>query len=60
MQNWKSYFEGKILSRGLDYYEYGDVRIHDSSPQHVEAQVEGSRTYNIELILKIHTLLQCL
>lgn len=52
MNNWKSNFTDQILERGRDYYEYGHVRIKNASPKRVEAQVDGSRNYNVLITLK--------
>ncbi|MDO5859877.1 SWIM zinc finger domain-containing protein [Methanobrevibacter sp.] len=49
MKNWKGYFEDKILFRGEDYFESNAVRIMESSPTHIDAQVAGSRIYNVRI-----------
>lgn len=47
MKNWKRNFTGQVLSRGSDYYEDNLVRIKSISAKRVEAQVSGSREYNV-------------
>lgn len=42
----------KILDRGHDYYDINAVRIYTYSNEHVEAQVAGSRVYNVMINFK--------
>lgn len=49
MKNWQSRFQDVILSRGLDYYNSNAVRIIDYSPEHVIAEVAGSRVYDVSV-----------
>ena len=49
MRNWKDYFQKHILERGLDYYNSNAVRIYLHDSDHVEAQVAGSKIYNIAI-----------
>ena len=49
---WKKYFDGKILSRGLDYYNSNAVRIINSSTSSVDAQVAGSSVYDVRINFK--------
>jgi len=52
MKNWKGKFNSEILGRGLDYYDDDRVAIRNISPMRVEAQVDGSREYNVLITLK--------
>lgn len=52
MKNWKEYFDGIILERGLDYYESRAVRIYDYSAEHVYAQVAGTMIYDVSIYFK--------
>lgn len=49
MSDWKRYFDGKILSRGLDYYNSNAVRVISSSSSNVDAQVAGSIVYDVRI-----------
>ena len=52
MKNWKGKFSSEILGRGLDYHDANRVAIRNISPIRVEAQVDGSREYNVLITLK--------
>ncbi len=52
MDGWRKYFEDRILERGLDYYESNVVRIYDYSKDHIDAQVAGSRIYDVRINIK--------
>ena len=52
MDDWENYFKTEILERGQDYYDINAVRIYTYSSNHVEAQVAGSRVYNVMINFK--------
>lgn len=47
IMDWKDYFEKHILERGLEYYNINAVRIYQYDSERIEAQVAGSRIYNV-------------
>ena len=50
MQNWKSFFDKKILDRGFEYYKSGMVSNIDLSEDMISAVVEGNNDeYEIEI-----------
>lgn len=49
MDGWRKYFGSKILERGLDYYNSNAVRIYICSTDCIEAQVAGSRIYDVRI-----------
>lgn len=49
MKNWKRYFDGKILNRGMNYYESNAVRLYSYSNTHVYAQVAGTMIYDVDI-----------
>ena len=46
---WEKLFENKILKRGYEYYKSGKVKIIDRDDYYVEAIVEGSEDYNVDI-----------
>lgn len=50
--DWKKLFAPHILSRGLDYYESELVEIESMDDEFIEAVVEGTEPYSVEIILK--------
>ena len=49
---WKKLFAPHILSRGEDYYESELVEIEAMDEESIEAAVEGTDTYSVEIVLK--------
>lgn len=56
MKNWASNFDSQILSRGLDYYSANRVKITGFSQSVIEAQVDGSRVYDVLITFKDSTI----
>ena len=50
--DWKKLFAPHILSRGEEYYESELVEIEAMDEQSIEATVEGTDTYSVEIVLK--------
>ena len=50
--DWKKLFAPRILSRGEEYYESELVGIRAMDEQSIEAAVEGTDTYSVEIILR--------
>ena len=50
--DWKKLFAPHILSRGLDYYESELVEIESMDREFIEAVVEGTEPYSVEIVLK--------
>lgn len=50
--DWKKLFAPHILSRGLDYYESELVKIESMDDEFIEAVVEGTEPYSVEIVLK--------
>ena len=46
---WKKYFNGSVLERGLSYYNKDNIKINNSSSKIVEATVYGGNDYNIRI-----------
>ena len=56
--DWKKLFAPHILSRGEEYYESELVEIEAMDEQSVEATVEGTDTYSVEIVLKNNRVVQ--
>ncbi len=52
LNNFESYINGKILKRGLDYWESGAVEDLENDGGKVEAWVIGTEEYKVELELE--------
>ncbi len=50
--DWKKLFAPRILSRGEEYYDSELVEIEAMDEQSIEATVEGTDTYSVEIVLK--------
>lgn len=50
--SWKQLFSPQILSRGQDYYQSGSVEIEAIDEQCIEATVEGTEAYSVEIVLQ--------
>ena len=50
--DWKKFFAPRILSRGEEYYDSELVEIEAMDEQSIEATVEGTDTYSVEIVLK--------
>ena len=50
--DWKKLFAPHILFRGEEYYESELVEIEAMDEQSIEATVEGTDTYSVEIVLK--------
>jgi len=51
INGWKQLFAPHILERGLDYYESELVTIDNTDEQSIEATVEGTEPYRVEIVL---------
>ena len=51
IEGWKRLFAPHILERGLDYYESELVTVDSMDEQLIEAMVEGTETYRVEIVL---------
>lgn len=51
IKNWRQYFSKVILERGRDYYNDGMVEIISADDRNIEAEVDGSYTYNVEITI---------
>ncbi len=51
---WKTLFSRKLLSRGRDYYKQGAVLNLDYDGSTLRAEVEGTKTYEVEIELEDH------
>ena len=49
---WKQLFAPHILSRGRDYFDSELVEIEAMDEQSIEASVEGTDTYSVEILLR--------
>ena len=49
---WKKLFAPHILMRGQEYYESELVEIEAMDEQSIEATVEGTEPYSVEIVLK--------
>lgn len=47
--NWESLFKSHILERGYDYYVDDKVKIISVDEHKIEACVDGSEDYNVEI-----------
>ncbi len=56
--DWKMLFAPHILSRGEEYYESELVEIEAMDEQSIEASVEGTDTYSVEIVLKNNRVVQ--
>lgn len=52
MNDWKKLFTKTILERGMGYYQNGAVEIKSADDRLIEAEVEGSETYNVSIWLE--------
>jgi|GEM_PF-5745391 len=50
--NWKKYFDEKILTRGLDYYNKGKVADYFDDGENISATVSGSEAYTVNIAYK--------
>lgn len=51
VEGWKQLFAPHILERGMNYYESELVTVDSMDEQCIEATVEGTETYQVEIIL---------
>ena len=51
IRKWEGLFDKVILQRGLDYYEEDRVSIDEMDEDHIQADVEGSELYSVEIEL---------
>jgi len=52
LKAWKKLFAPHILSRGLEYYESELVELEAVDDQSIEATVEGTDTYDVQILLR--------
>lgn len=50
--SWENLFEHHILVRGLEYYSYELVKVEAMNAQTIEAVVEGTDTYSVQITLQ--------
>lgn len=49
---WEDWFQSKILDRGYDYFERDLVKNFKIRGNKITAQVDGTKSYNVEITLK--------
>jgi len=57
---WYSLFRPHILDRGAEYHQDGYVTKFQLTDGYIEAEVEGTETYNVEIELDGEMLYTCL
>ena len=51
IKNWRQFFSKVILERGRDYFENDMVEIISADDRNIEAEVDGSYTYDVEITI---------
>lgn len=50
LSNFEQYFDDRILQRGLDYFNYGNVTsLETTDGSHYIAEVDGTDIYTVEV-----------
>lgn len=56
---WQDYFDDRILNRGYDYYEEGNVESVSQKDHYIKATVNGTRLYHVDIDLDDYTQMSC-